>query len=248
MSSRVEKMKTPFHALSFLWLCQVDGLFLRAPSRRSLLAGLTQVVVLGRGAIAQAASEDAPIFQRPSRIQFIAALGDPKASSGNGADTWGLWKEDPGPRGVRLRGGFERLHDSGNIAPAGWKFNDSDWWLEEHGLIMESPIPLPARKFVKADKSTVPKRRYVVTGDREVTTVLTVHDDGKWELAEGTLFDVTHLPCRSARYAPSGPSAVCSPAEANLKDFPVKPGADMPVVSGCSKQDYAVLFVVGLEQ
>ena len=81
-----------------------------------------------------------------------------------------------------------------------------------------------------------------------MTTVLTVHDDGTWELAEGTLLDVTHLPCRSARYTPSGTSAVCSPAQANLKDFPVEPGAAMPAVSGCSKQDYAVLFVVGLEQ
>ena len=47
--------------------------------------------------------------------------------------------------------------------------------------------------------------KYVVTGDRETTTVLTVHPKDKngnqrWELADGaTLNDVTHLGCRSAR-------------------------------------------------
>jgi len=29
--------------------------------------------------------------------QFIAALGDPDATSGNGAQSWGLWRLDPGP-------------------------------------------------------------------------------------------------------------------------------------------------------
>ena len=55
--------------------------------------------------------------------------------------------------------------------------------------------------------AVVPARRYAVTGDRELTTVLTVHDDGKWELVKGTLYDVTHLPCRSARYT----GAACTP-------------------------------------
>jgi hypothetical protein len=36
------------------------------------------------------------------QTQFIAALGDPGASSGNGAQSWGLWRVDPGPRGVWL--------------------------------------------------------------------------------------------------------------------------------------------------
>lgn len=31
--------------------------------------------------------------------QFIAAIADPKASSGNNANEWGLWAVDPGPRG-----------------------------------------------------------------------------------------------------------------------------------------------------
>ena len=105
---------------------------------------------------------------------------------------------------------------------------------------MEAPdFPLPAGK-------------YLVTGDREVTTVLTIHPKGKdgtqrWELAEGAkLYDVTHLPCRSARYTPAGNGAVCSPAKARPKDFPVTPGAAMPAVAGCKKQDYAVLFVIGV--
>ena len=40
--------------------------------------------------------------------QFIAALGDPKASAGTGADQWGIWRIDPGPRGVRLQN-FKQL-------------------------------------------------------------------------------------------------------------------------------------------
>jgi hypothetical protein len=34
---------------------------------------------------------------------------------------------------------------------------------------------------------------------------------------------------------------------AQLLDFPVTPGAEMPKIEGCSKQDYAVLFVLGEE-
>lgn len=39
-------------------------------------------------------------YQRYPSIRFISALGDPTASSGQGAETWGLWRDDPGPRGV----------------------------------------------------------------------------------------------------------------------------------------------------
>ena len=45
----------------------------------------------------------------------------------------------------------------------------------------------------------------------------------------------------SARYQGSG----CSPSSAQAKDFPVRPGAAMPLVKGCEKQDHAVLFVLG---
>ncbi len=46
------------------------------------------------------------------RTQFIAALGDPSASSGTGAEQWGIWPLDPGPRGVRLSS-FANLAQSG---------------------------------------------------------------------------------------------------------------------------------------
>lgn len=171
--------------------------------------------------------------------QFIAALGEPKAKSGNNAETWGLWRQDPGPRGVGLDS-FEQLKAAGGIAPAHWRFDHSDWWLEEHGLIMEPPeFPMPAG-------------RYLVTGNRWTTAMLTVHDkaaDGRqrWELNNNaTLYDVTHLGCRSARYTPMTEGGSCSPAQAKQSDFPVAPGAVMPPVGNCHKQDYSVLIVIGV--
>ena len=172
-------------------------------------------------------------------VQFIAALGDPGATSGTGAEDWGLWRVDPGPRGVRLYN-YNRLVEAGGVAPAGWTFDEKDWWLEENGLIMEPPeFPLAPGQ-------------YLVTGDREVTTVLTVYPEDengsrRWELADdATLYDVTHLGCRSARYTTEPGITNCSPAMAPQDAFRVAPGAEMPPVPGCSKQDYAVLFVVGL--
>jgi hypothetical protein len=177
-------------------------------------------------------------FRRIS-TQFIAALGEPGATSGTGAQSWGLWVLDPGPRGVELNN-YKPLQDAGGIAPARWKFDGADWWLEEHGLIMEQPaFPLPSG-------------RYVVTGARAVTAVLTVHPadkngDRRWELDKGaTLHDVTHLACRSARYTPAGAGGSCSPANARKTAFPVAPGQAMPPVEGCAKQDYAVLIVIGV--
>jgi hypothetical protein len=121
---------------------------------------------------AHAAGGDQTKFQRKS-TQFIAALGDPGATSGSGAQSWGLWPLDPGPRGVELNS-YKRLKDAGGVAPARWKFDSTDWWLEEHGLIMEQPIfPLPPGK-------------YLVTGAREVTAVLTIHPaEQKWRQALG---------------------------------------------------------------
>ena len=177
-----------------------------------------------------------PGFRRLPNIQYIAALGDPKASSGKTATAqeWGLWRQDPGPRGVFLRDYQQRLSDG--IAPAGWKFDPNDWWLDENGIIMERPdFPLPAG-------------RYLVSGGRLVTTGLTVRSDGSWELDDQhTLFEVTHLPCRSARYQPlqDTSASASSPLMANLANFPVRPGAKMPAVEGCSKQDYSVLLLVG---
>lgn len=207
--------------------------------RRVLLPvlGLLGLLTSPRSSTAAEPKEEMK-FKRIS-TQFIAALGDPKASSGSGAETWGLWRLDPGPRGVRLSG-YERLKSNGGVAPAQWKFDGADWWVEEHGLIMEKPeFPLSPG-------------RYIVTGDREVTTVLIVHAKDatgaqRWELEDGaTLYDVTHLPCRSARYTPATAGGACSPEQARQDDFPVTPGAPMPAIAGCSKQDYAVLFVIGV--
>ena len=212
------------------------------------------MVVTGQGGVANAASSEESSssggskFQRYPQIRFIASLGDPKASSGSdGAETWGLWRDDPGPRGVFLKNYQDRILKHDNVAPAGWKFSPQDWWLEEHGLIMSSPEPLPLKSYNPNTKEILPYKRYIVTGDREVTSILTVHSNGKWELSKGTLYDVTHLPCRSARYTSSS-STTCSPTNANQKDFPVTPGATMPSVTGCNKQDYGVLFVLGEEK
>ena len=167
--------------------------------------------------------------------QYIAAFGDPGATSGRGAQWWGLWPLDPGPRGVKLNR-YKSLKNSGGLALARWKFDEKDWWLEEHGLIMEQP--------------TV--SQFLVTGARKVTAVLTIHPadshgDRTWELDQGaTLYDVTHLACRSARYTPATVGGSCSPANAKQTAFPVAPGGAMPPVEGCTKQDYAVLIVIGM--
>jgi hypothetical protein len=129
---------------------------------------------------------------------------------------------------------FERLKQAGGVAPAGWKLDGPHWWIEEHGLVMEPPVfPLPAG-------------RYVVTGDREMTAVLTIHPDSRWELDAGTLYDVTHLPCRAARYTATRDG--CFPANVPNTAFPVSPGGAMPPVEGCEKQDYAVVVVIGVPE
>ena len=202
-------------------------------------AGMLLLMLLLSVQTALATAADETTF-KSVRTQFIAALGDPTASSGSGAQTWGLWRKDPGPRGVWLTNFEQQLVASGGVAPASWKFDSADWWLEENGLIMEKP------------EFSVPPGKYIVTGDRETVAMLTIHpedDQGvhRWELDnDATLYDVTHLPCRSARYTPADgadPDA-CSPASAQRRNFPVTPGGAMPPVPGCHKQDYAVLFIV----
>jgi hypothetical protein len=204
---------------------------------------LLTIVTVSLAACAEDRAEqdsDEMRFQRVP-MQYIAALGGEDATSGTGAQAWGLWRVDPGPRGVRLKG-YEKLRSAGGRAPAGWQFDDTDWWLEENGLLMEQPeFPLAPGL-------------YLVTGGREVTAVLTVHPtdaqgDSRWELADGaTLYDVTHLGCRSARYMPAPGAEVgsCSPANAPQDAFRVAPGAEMPRVADCTKQDYAVLFVIAV--
>lgn len=237
------------------FLVGTSGYSLQQQSRRTaLLVGIPSAIASLTTATVAVADDGkiqplpTPKLQRYPQIRFIAALGDPKASSGTGAEKWGLWRDDPGPRGVYLRDYSRKLAKTG-VAPAGWSFQKDDWWLEEHGLIMSTPEALPRKRYDKNSKEVLPYKRYVVTGDREVTTVLTVYENGKWQLGKGTLYDVTHLPCRSARYTPlsSEGNSSCLPTSADGKNFPVKPGAPMPPVSGCNKQDYAVLFVLGEE-
>ena len=206
--------------------------------RRACLATVLLVMIAAVAQPVHAAGGGQTKFPRIP-TQFIAALGDPGATSGSGAQSWGLWPLDPGPRGVELNR-YQRLKDAGGVAPARWTFDDKDWWLEEHGLIMEQPtVPLPPGK-------------YLVTGNRAVTAVLTIHPadrngDRRWELDKGaTLYDVTHLACRSARYTPAAVGGSCSPANAQKTAFPVAPGGAMPPVEGCTKQDYAVLIVIGV--
>lgn len=178
---------------------------------------------------------------KPVSTQFLAALADPSASKGAGAENWGLWTVDPGPRGVRLSA-FDQLKGNGNVAPAGWTYDPSHWWLEEHGLIMEQPA------------IDIAAGRYVVTGDRTVETVLTIFPKDasgsqRWDLADGaTLYDVTHLRCRAARYEKTAGSSACTPGMVQQSSFPVPPGDKMPLVKGCDTQDFAVLFIVGIEE
>jgi hypothetical protein len=171
--------------------------------------------------------------------QYIAALGDPQRTSGDDAQTWGLWATDPGPRSIGI-GNYADLLATANLAPAGWTFDPTAWWLEEHGRIMETPsFPIPAGQ-------------YVVTGGRAITSVLTVQAPdatGKqsWSLADGAnIHDVTHFGCRAARYSKSSTGEACTPDHAPTTAFPMSPGTVMPPVQGCSKQDYQVLIVVGM--
>ena len=135
-----------------------------APKRKTqrlkssaLLAMGCLMVMAALGQSAHAVDDDPTVFRRIP-TQFIAALGDPGATSGSGAQLWGLWRLDPGPRGVRLAN-YEQLKAAGGVAPAQWKFDSTDWWLEENGLIMEPPD-----FSVHAGKDIVTVNREVVSG------------------------------------------------------------------------------------
>jgi hypothetical protein len=212
--------------------------------KRRLILTATAAAVAGPTGLlmlpARAADGDRTKFKRVP-TQYIAALGESGANSGANAQTWGLWPLDPGPRGVRLSQ-FAQLQKAGGVAPDGWKFDSKDWWLEEHGLIMEPPqFPVVAGTFL-------------VTGLRSVTTSLTIEPADKtgvqrWRLGDGaSLYDVTHLGCRAARYSPKAGAGTCSPTNAPRASFPVDEGATMPAVAGCAQQDYAVLIVIGVAQ
>jgi hypothetical protein len=222
----------------------------RAFLASSAAAGI-QLLYANLGPLPSNAQDPTTKFQRVSPIQFIAALGDPNASSGNEAQSWGLWTLDPGPRGVSLSEYSNLMssikRDEPIQTPSGWTLDTSEFWLEEHGLIMEPPVfPMPSGK-------------YIVTGGRQTTAILNIDTQGNWELINTKsdngggvpavkLYDVTHLPCRAARYKDemsNDTSTSKSIERINPRDFPVKPGALMPDVHGCSKLDYAVLFIIG---
>jgi len=204
--------------------------------RRRWQTGLIACAVLALLVTGTAHAE--PVIVRVP-LQYIAALGDPMATSGNDAHTWGIWYVDPGPRGVQIAE-FSTLEQNDGLAPAGWRFDRTGWWVEERGFIMESPFfPISAGQ-------------YVVTGGREAVAILTVEapaDDGTqaWSLSDGaSVYDVTHLGCRAAFYTPADDNADCSPDQAPVSVFPMTPETQMPHVPGCNKQDYHVLVIVGL--
>ncbi len=209
---------------------------------RTVLSRIAQTfggLVTGLALLVAPQSAKAQPNYTPIPTQYIAALGPTDATSGNDAETWGLWPVDPGPRGVPLSA-LDKLMAAGGVAPDNWQFDASAWWLEEHGLIMEAPqFPLPPG-------------RYIVTGAREAVAELTIHPadaEGHqaWELNNGaTIYDVTHLRCRAAIYTPATAGGTCSPEQANRTMFPVTPGAEMPGLAGCEKQDYQVLIVIGM--
>jgi len=51
-------------------------------------------LILAIGLQQAASGQDLSKFRR-IEPQFIAALGDPTAKSGNGAQSWGFWDQDP---------------------------------------------------------------------------------------------------------------------------------------------------------
>ncbi len=182
----------------------------RLPSvSRWLLSMGSLVLAAGLQPPVHASGVDLSKFKR-IEPQYIAALGDPGATSGSGAQAWGLWNQDPGPRGCKLDR-YDQLKATGGVTPSQWKFDAKDWWLEEHGLIMEKPtFPLPPGK-------------YLVTGDRDVTTVLTIHPKDKdgnqrWELSPTARPSTMSPISDAARHATSSATAnnSCSPANVFL--------------------------------
>ena len=184
----------------------------------------------------------APAFAATYRkipIQYIAALAPEGAKSGTGAETWGIWRRDPGPIGVWLKY-YKALLKVGAIGPTGWRFDIDDWWLDENGLIMKAP-----------DFPITPGQYYVTNGEQHISllTIDSPDENGAqtWSLSDDkTIANVTHGPCRSARYTPEGATQTCTPENADQSAFPLKPGESPPDVSACHKKEYAVLIVFGV--
>lgn len=159
-------------------------------------------------------------------------------TSGDGAREWGVWRTDPGNTGVRFSG-IPQLEATGR-APRGWSFNPEEWWVEEHGMIMTNPDPLPEGRY----KVVWLNRRagYVPTVE------LTISGDS-WTLSHGAnLHDVTHGPCRSAKYTTPARGGHCVPDDIPQSRFPMPSGSVMPDVPGCDRVDYRVLFIDSIWQ
>ena len=92
---------------------------------------LSMTLLLAAGLQQPVHAADLSKFKR-IEPQYIAALGDPGATSGNGAQSWGLWSQDPGPRGCKLDH-YDQLKAAGGVAPSQWKFDAADWWLVAGG-------------------------------------------------------------------------------------------------------------------
>jgi len=61
------------------------------------------------------------------------------------------------------------------------------------------------------------------------------------------LFSVDHAATdRPTRDTLATVGGACSPAHAKQTAFPIAPGGAIPPVEGCTKQDYAVLIVIGV--
>src|SRR6516164_6676769 len=108
------------------------------PSATSRLLALGSLMLAaGLQHPVHASSVDFSKFRR-IEPQYIAALGEPGATSGSGAQSWGLWSQDPGPRGCKLDR-YDQLRAAGGGARSRGKFAAADWWLEKHALILEKP-------------------------------------------------------------------------------------------------------------
>lgn len=162
-------------------------------------------------------------------------------NDGNGARSWGIWYTDPGNTGVRFPG-IPQLERTG-VAPSGWRYNPNEWWVEEHGLIMENPQPLPAGRYKVVWLNNQPPGTYSYTPTVELTVTGDSWTLGSAAGVRATLDDVTHRPCRSAKYTTPPGGGPCVPDHVPQQLFPITPGGPMPAVSGCDKLDYAVLFV-----
>jgi hypothetical protein len=169
---------------------------------------------------------------------YIAALADPSASEGTGAENWGLWRTDPGPIGVRLPY-FDAMMEAGGYGPTGWQLDLNDWWLDENGILMKAPdFPMPPSQF------------YVTNGEGSYS-LLTVEQPDEagrqaWRLSRLTIADVTHGPCRAGRYRPTAGQGSCTPASVSDDQFPLPLGAEPPTVENCDMVEYEVLIIFGV--